>query len=223
METVRGVLLDVDGTLIDSNDAHAGAWVDALAERGVRVQREAARRLIGMGGDKLLPRLAGIDGEGPEAEAIGARRGEIFRERYLPKLRAFPGARELVAHLRGRGLAVVVASSARRDELGALLAVAGVGDLLDDTTSSDDAARSKPDPDIVQAAVTRAGLDAGALVMLGDTPYDVEAATRAGVRVIAVRCGGWSDVDLRGAAAIYDGPADLLARYDRSLLGLNGG
>lgn len=216
MKTIRGVLLDIDGTLLDSNDAHAAAWVEALSERGVRVKREAARRLIGMGGDKLLPRLAGIDGDGDEADAIGARRGEIFREKYLPKLRAFPGARELVAHMRALGLTLVVATSAKRDELGALLKLAGVDDLVDDTTTSDDVARSKPDPDIVQGAVRRAGVSASELMMLGDTPYDVEAATRAGVRIVAVRCGGWDDPSLAGAAAIYDGPADLLARYDRS-------
>lgn len=217
MRRVRGVILDVDGTLVDSNDAHARAWVEALAEKKVHVSREEARRLIGMGGDKLLPRLAGIDGESPAGEAISARRSELFRTRYLPGLHAFPGARELVAHLRDRGLTLVVASSARREELGPLLRLVGVEALLDGTTSADDAARSKPDPDIVVSAVERAGLDTDELVMLGDTPYDVEAATRAGVRTVAFRCGGWDDPSLRGATAIYDGPQDLLNRYERSI------
>ena len=217
MRRVRGVILDVDGTLVDSNDAHARAWVEALAEKKVHVSREEARRLIGMGGDKLLPRLAGIDGESPAGEAISARRSELFRTRYLPGLHAFPGARELVAHLRDRGLTLVVASSARREELGPLLRLVGVEALLDGTTSADDAARSKPDPDIVVSAVERAGLDADELVMLGDTPYDVEAATRAGVRTVAFRCGGWDDPSLRGATAIYDGPQDLLNRYEQSI------
>lgn len=218
MKPVRGVLLDIDGTLVDSNDAHARAWVEVLAERGVQVAREEARRLIGMGGDKVLPRLADIDAESPEGEAIGARRTEIFRERYLPKLQAFPAARELVAHMRSLGLTLVVATSAKREELAPLLAIAGITDLIDGATSSDDAARSKPDPDIVQGAVARSGFEADELVMLGDTPYDVEAATRAGVRVVAFRCGGWNDRSLVGAAAVYDGPADLLNRYARSIL-----
>ncbi len=218
MKPLRGVLLDVDGTLVDSNDAHARAWVEALAERGVRVPREEVRRLIGMGGDKLLPAVAQIEDGSPEAEAVGARRSEIFRERYLPALRAFPGARDLVARMRAQGLTLVVATSAKRVELAPLLAVAGVADLLDGATSADDVARSKPDPDIVHAAVARSGHGAGELVMIGDTPYDVEAARRAGVRVVAVRCGGWDDAALTGAAAIYDGPADLLNRYERSIL-----
>lgn len=222
MRPVRGVLLDVDGTLVDSNDAHARAWVEALAERGVRVAREEVRRLIGMGGDKLLPAVADYEDGSPEAEAVSARRGEIFRARYLPRLAPFPEARALVAHLRGRGLTLVVATSAKRDELGALLKIAGVADLLDGATSADDVARSKPDPDIVQAAVARSGLAAGELVMIGDTPYDVEAATRAGVRAVALRCGGWDDRALAGAAAVYDGPADLLARFDRSIFATAG-
>ncbi len=219
MKTVRGALLDIDGTLVDSNDAHARAWVAALAERKIRVDRAVVRRLIGMGGDKLLPALTDIDPKSPEAEAIGARRGEIFRERYMPTVRPFPEARALLERMRVGGLTLVAASSAKRDELHALLAIAEVADLLEDATSADDAARSKPDPDIVCEAARRSGLRPDELLMLGDTPYDVEAAARAGIRVVALRCGGWDDASLRGAAAIYDGPADLLARYDASPFG----
>lgn len=218
METVRGVLLDVDGTLVDSNDAHARAWVAALAEQGIRVKREEVRRLIGMGGDKLLPAVADIDAESPMGVSIGARRSEIFRERYLPTVEAFPEALALLQRMRADGLTLVAASSAKADELGPLLSLVGAGDLLQAATSSDDAERSKPDPDIVKAAIRRTGHRASELVMLGDTPYDVEAATRAGVRIIALRCGGWSDDELRGAASIHDGPADLLAHYDTSIL-----
>lgn len=218
MDIVRGVLLDIDGTLIDSNDAHARAWVAALAEQDIHVRREDVRRLIGMGGDKLLPAIADIDADSPRGVALGHRRSEIFRERHLPYLTAFPEARALLERMRADGLTLVAASSAKADELGPLLAVVGVKGLLQDATSSDDAERSKPDPDIVQEAVRRTGHRAGELVMLGDTPYDVEAARRAGVRIIALRCGGWDDDGLRGAAAIYDGPADLLARYDASIL-----
>lgn len=218
METVRGVLLDVDGTLVDSNDAHARAWVAALAEQGIHVQREEVRMLIGMGGDKLLPAISDIDPESPKGAALSTRRGEIFLERYLPTVAAFPEALALLQRMRADGLTLVAASSAKADELGPLLSLVGAGDLLTAATSSDDAERSKPDPDIVEAAIRRTGHRASELVMLGDTPYDVEAATRAGVRILALRCGGWSDDGLRGAAAIYDGPADLLARYDASIL-----
>jgi phosphoglycolate phosphatase-like HAD superfamily hydrolase len=120
--------------------------------------------------------------------------------------------------LKDRGYVVVAASSAKREELEPLLRVADADLLMDDKTSSDDAERSKPDPDIVQAALARAQASASEAVMIGDTPYDVEAARRAGVRIIAFRCGGWADEDLRGAVAIYDGPWDLLEKLEQSPL-----
>jgi HAD superfamily hydrolase (TIGR01509 family) len=218
MKRPRGALLDIDGTLLDSNNAHALAWVAALAERDIHVRREDVRPLIGMGGDKLLPAIANIDPESPLGVAVGARRGELFRQQYMPSVAAFPGVRALLERMRADGLTLVVASSAKADELGDLLDATGARALFSAATTSDDVARSKPDPDIVEEAVRRSGLDADELVMVGDTPYDIEAARRAGVRIIAVRCGGWDDAGLKGAAAIYDGPADLLARYETSIL-----
>jgi HAD superfamily hydrolase (TIGR01509 family) len=210
------VILDVDGTLIDSNDAHAAAWVDVAREFGHQVDFGHVRRLIGMGGDKVLPRITGIEDGSDEGERINERRGEIFRERYLETLRPFPGARALLERMKRDGLSLVVASSASNEDLGKLLDRAGVHDLIEEKTSSSDAEESKPDPDIVHAALRSAGIEAGEAIMLGDTPYDVEAAGRAGVRCVAVRCGGWGDGDLAGAVAIYDGPDDLLRRYDES-------
>lgn len=216
MKRVRGVILDVDGTLVDSNDAHAHAWVDALAEHGINVEFERVRPLIGMGGDKLLPEVSGIEEETPEGKRISKRRSEIFKERYLPKLKAFPSAKELLQRMRDEGLKLVVASSAKEDELNPLLKIAGASGLVEEKTSSDDAENSKPDPDIVKAALESSGLAPGEVLMLGDTPYDIESASRARVRVVAVRCGGWKDADLSGAIAVYDGPADLLAQYESS-------
>jgi HAD superfamily hydrolase (TIGR01509 family) len=216
---VNAVLFDVDGTLVDSNDAHAHAWVLAFAEHGVDVDFAEVRRRIGMGGDKLMPQVSGIAEESPQGTAIAARRKQIFRERFLPTLRAFPDAGPLVAAIKARGLRAVAASSAKREELEPLLEIAGAGSLMDETTSSDDAEASKPDPDIVHAALDRAGARAPDAVMIGDTPYDVDAARRAGVAAIAFRCGGWTDADLEGAIAVYDGPWDLLARLDESPLG----
>jgi HAD superfamily hydrolase (TIGR01549 family) len=213
------VLLDIDGTLIDSNDAHARAWVDALAAHGYVVPFAQIRPLIGMGGDKLTPKLTGLDPESGEATRIGETRSEIFRERELPALRATPGARELLEHLRSLGLELVVATSAREDEVEALLEQTGVADLIEAASSADDAERSKPDPDIVQAALHAVGRPASHSLMIGDTPYDVEAAVRARVPIIALRCGGWDDDALAGAAGIYDDPADLLAHFEESALG----
>jgi HAD superfamily hydrolase (TIGR01509 family) len=215
---MKAILFDVDGTLVDSNDSHAHAWVDAFREDGIVVDFGAVRRAIGMGGDKLLPAVSGIDAESPQGRRISARRSEIFRQQYLPAVRPFPGAAELVAALKRMRLVVVAASSAKADELGPLLAIAGARDLMDAATSSDDAEESKPEPDIVHAALARARADATEAVMIGDTPYDMTAASRAGVDAIAFRCGGWLDEDLRGAIAIYDGPWDLLARLDASPL-----
>jgi HAD superfamily hydrolase (TIGR01509 family) len=212
------VILDVDGTLIDSNDAHAHAWVEAFAEHGITVAYDSVRRAIGMGGDKLMPAVAGIKEDTHEGRKISARRSEIFRHTWLPQLRPFPGAHELVRRLRDDGFTLAVASSAKEQELHSLLDVADVADLIPTRTSSDDAERSKPDPDIVSAAIGRAGCTRERTIMIGDTPYDVEAAQRAGIQIIALTCGGWSVADLRGAASVFAGPAELLAQYASSPL-----
>ena len=210
------VLLDIDGTLVDSNDAHAHAWVAAFAASDVTVDFAAVRRCIGMGGDKLMPEVSGIEEDSPEGRRIAKRRGEIFMAEWLPRLQPFRDVDRLVTALKTRGLAVVAASSAKKKELRALLELAGVAAMLDGATSSDDAEESKPDPDIIEAALKQAKAAAGDAVMVGDTPYDVEAAARAGVAAIGFRSGGWHDRDLAGAIAIYDGPWDLLAALDES-------
>ena len=217
--TVRGVLFDVDGTLVDSNIAHAQAWHDTFAEAaldGGDVER--IRRLIGMGSDKLLPTAVGIDKHSPQGEQLAKRRAEIFKEHYLPHVRAFPGAHDLVETLRARGLTLGVATSAQPDELRALLGIVDAEWLADRAASADDVKSSKPDPDVVDAALHRIGLPASVVVLIGDTPYDVEASLRGGIRVVALRCGGWGDDELRAAAAVYQDPADLLAHLGSSPL-----
>jgi HAD superfamily hydrolase (TIGR01509 family) len=214
---LRAVLFDVDGTLIDSNDAHARAWEDVFREEGYAARFADVRPLIGMGGDKLLPKVIGVDAESERGKALGERRKQIFKERYLPHLEPFPGARQLLERLRAKGLTLVVATSAQEDELEGLLDAAGVADLFAETTTSSDADSSKPDPDIIQAALGRAGHVApSAALMVGDTPYDVEAASRAGVGTVAVRSGGWDAAALRGAVAVFADVAEILARYDAS-------
>lgn len=217
-KSLKGVLLDVDGTLIDSNDAHAASFVEAFAAEGISVDFDRVRALIGMGGDKLFPVL-GIEPRSKAGEKAARAKKEIFRERYLPELRAFPAARDLLDHMKRRGLELVVASSASTEELRGLLKQGSIEHLIDDQSSADDAEASKPDPDIILAAIARSTFEREDLVMLGDTPYDVEAATRAGVPIVALRCGGWSDEDLKGAVEVYDGPQDLLAHFDESYFG----
>jgi len=218
MPLYKAVLLDVDGTLVDSNDAHAHAWVSAFAESQIAVDFAHVRRCIGMGGDKLMPEVSGVSEDSPEGKRISKRRREIFKSDWLPQLQPFRDAGRLVATLKSRGLTVVAASSAKHDELRSLLEVAGAASLLDAATSSDDADESKPDPDIIHAALEQANASANEAVMIGDTPYDLEAAHRAGIAAVAFRCGGWHDEDLRDAVAIYDGPWHLLARLDELLL-----
>ncbi len=217
-DALQAILLDIDGTLIDSNDAHARAWVGALAAHGYVVPFEQLRPLIGKGGDKILPELAGLDPESGEADRIAETRSFLFREE-LPRLRPTRGARALLELLRDNGLQLLVATSAQKDEVALILQQAGVADLIEAATSSDDAEHSKPDPDIVQAALQNAHLQASNGVMLGDTPYDIEAAGRARVPAIALRCGGWwTDDAFRKALAIYDDPEDLRANFARSPL-----
>ncbi|MFL5327416.1 MAG: HAD family hydrolase [Gemmataceae bacterium] len=218
MGKVRGLLLDIDGTLVDSNDAHARAWIEALAKNNLHVPFDKVRLLIGMGGDKLLPKATSVDADSDLGKQITKDRQTIFLEKYLPTLQPCPGAFELLEELHQRGIKMVVASSATQKELKSLLKICGADKVITAKTSSDDADNSKPDPDIVHAALKEIELPADEVMMLGDTPYDIEAASKAGVGTIALRCGGWPDDCLRGAKAIYDNPADLLRQIERSPL-----
>jgi len=211
------VILDVDGTLVDSNDAHARAWQDAFAEHGITVAFDHVRRSIGMGGDKLMPEVSGIEESSELGEKIASRRGEIFASRHLPHLQPFPKVRELLERFTADGFVLAVATSAKEDELGPLLKRAGVDDLISRRTSSDDAEHSKPDPDIVVAAVKEAGCRKDRAIMIGDTPYDVAAARRAGIDIVGFECGGWTKEALAGSAAVYRDASHLLDEYGDSL------
>lgn len=212
----RTVLLDVDGTLVDSNDAHANAWTRAFIEHGIEVRVSDVRRLIGMGGDKLLPAVADVQDSSPLGMALARRKKELFNA-ALPGLQPTAGARSLLEYLREREIRLVVATSADDREMRAILKQGGLEDMFSAHTTKEDAAESKPDPDIVIAAMARADARPESTVMVGDTPYDISAAHRAGVAAIALRCGGyWADTDLRGAIEILDDPAALLAWWRRA-------
>ena len=215
---LKGVIFDVDGTLVDSNDAHAQSWVETFAEAGYDVPFDVVRPLIGMGGDKLLPRTIGVSNESEEGKKLTKRRSAIFREKFLPHLQALKGSRDLVKRVRSDGLKAIVATSAKDEELRGLLKAAQVADLMEEKATASDAKRSKPDPDIIHAAIEESGISPSELVMIGDTPYDIEAAIRAHVAPIGFRSGGWTDEELKGAVEIYDGPADLLQHYESSLI-----
>ncbi|WP_216326722.1 HAD family hydrolase [Deinococcus aestuarii] len=208
MATYRGMIFDIDGTLVDSNDAHARAWVRAFADEGIEVPFEQVRPLIGMGGDQLVPRVTGTGKGDPRYQALSDGWKRHFQEEELPNLRGQPGARALLKALQARGLRLIAGTSADEALVADLLKIAGVEDLLTEHTTASDVEASKPEPDIVRAAVTKLGLAPAEVLMVGDTPFDVESARGAGVDTVALRCGG--DSRFEGAVAVYDSPQDWL-------------
>jgi phosphoglycolate phosphatase-like HAD superfamily hydrolase len=214
---LRAVIVDADGTLVDSSDAHADAWVEALRAHGYDTTSGLVRRVIGMGGDKVVQAVTGLDQVDPTAQRITAARCSIFAKRYLARIRPFPNSHALLSRMRADRLRLVVAGSGDVSVLKTLLERTQFLDLIEDIVSSAEVDHSKPDSDLVGAALEALGLLACQALMLGDTPYDIEAARNVGVATIALRSGGWDDVDLKRAVAVYEDPADLLAHYHGSL------
>jgi HAD superfamily hydrolase (TIGR01509 family) len=219
---IKAVIFDVDGTLIDSVDLHARAWQEALAHFGKQFDFERVRYQIGKGGDQLLPVFLTQDELEEFGEKLEEYRGKLFKREYLSRVKAFPAVRELFQRVIGEGLQTALASSAKADELKTYKKIANIEDLVEEETSSDDAEKSKPHPDIFEAALSRLGdMNPTEAVVVGDTPYDAEAAGKAGLQTIGFLSGGFAEEDLRaaGCATIYRDAADLLANYDTSPLG----
>jgi HAD superfamily hydrolase (TIGR01549 family) len=221
----QAIIFDVDGTLIDSVDLHAESWRVAFEKFGKRVSLADVRRQIGKGADQLMPVFISNEEVARFGRELDEYRSQLFKRDYLPRVKAFPKVRELVQRLQFDGKHVALASSAKADELDVYKRIARVDDIIRTETSSDDAERSKPYPDIFQAALARlAGIAAEDAVVIGDTPYDAEAASRTRLRTIGLLCGGWSEEELRvaGCIEIYRDPADLFARYEASVLSAQG-
>ena len=213
---IKAVLFDVDGTLIDSNEAHTLAWVQTLERHGHSVSYTKIRSMIGKGSDKVFADVLGIASDSALAKQITKDRTQLLLSSFIPNLDPTPGARLLVERMRSEGLRLVIASSSG-EELPALLTQANLQDLLDTAVSSDEVQESKPDGDIIEVALRKAGVQPHEAVMIGDTPYDIAAAKVAGVKCIAVRCGGyWDDAALSEAAGIFDDPATLLRHWTDS-------
>jgi HAD superfamily hydrolase (TIGR01549 family) len=217
---IKAIIFDVDGTLVDSVDQHAAAWQRAFAHFGHGINFLAIRSQIGKGGDQLMPVFLSKEEVERRGKAIEDYRKALFQREYLPHVRGFPKVRDLFKRILADGKRIALASSAKGDELIAYKKAADIVDLVDEETSSDDAERSKPHPDIFEAALARLELRSGCAIVVGDSPYDAEAAGKAGMKTIGVLCGGFPEADLRkaGAAQIFRDPADLLANYDRSLI-----
>lgn len=207
----------MDGTLVDSVDQHASAFQDAFAEFGRSVPHARIRLQIGKGLENLLPEFLNAEEIQRCGAAIGKRKGEIFRKRYFHSIRPFPGVRELFQRIRRDGKRLALASSAEQEELTALKKCAGIEDLVDAETCAGSAPRTKPEPDIYTAVLSKLGdPPASETLCIGDTPYDIEAAARAGLSTIALRSGGFPEITLLEAVRIYDDPQDLLQQYESS-------
>lgn len=218
MAAIRGLISDLDGTLIDSNNAHAQAWTRAMQAHGYDVTFEYIRSFVGMGGDNLLPTAIQVDAESERGKELAERHDAIFRAEYLPTLEPFPQVRALFERMLAAGLRVTLATSGAKEDMDVLLKRAHIDDLVTLRVSSADVEKSKPNPDLIHVALEKLGCAPEETLMLGDTPYDIEAAGKAGVATIALRCGGFSDDDLSRALALYNDPADLLAQFAASPL-----
>lgn len=217
----RGVIFDVDGTLVDSVDGHAQAWVETLAEFGFSCDFTAVRRQIGKGGDQLMKVFLSEAEIARQGEAIEKERKRHFATRYLPAVKGFPMVRELFQRIQADGARIVLATSAAGDELEAYKRKASIGDLVGNETSRDDVERSKPHPDIFEEALKQLpGLEAEDVVIVGDSPWDAIAGRKAGLRTIGLLCGGFGAEELTraGCSELYRDPAHLLKEYERSLL-----
>ena len=222
--SVRGVIFDVDGTLVDSVDLHARAWQEAFGHFGYRIDFRDVRSQIGKGADQIMSAFVPENELKTIRKELDSFRHDLFARKYMEQVRGFPGVRTLFERLLGDGVRIALASSAKGDELERYKRAADIVGLAGAETSSDDADRSKPYPDIFVAARERLGLPPEQLVVIGDTPWDAEAATRAGMTVIGVLCGGFEEEKLRqaGCVEIYKDPEDLLRGLDNGLLSRRG-
>lgn len=214
----QAVLCDIDGTLLDSNAQHAEAWQKTFQHFGISTTFEQVLHQIGKGGDHLIPVFVPESDRTRLQKPLEEYRKDLFRRDYLPGIKAFPGARDLLVKMKAAGIRIAIASSSNKDDLKRFKKIANITDLIDEETSADDAERSKPEPDIFQATLHRLKLPADRVLALGDTPWDIEAAGKAGVKTVAVTSGGWSEQDLRaaGAIAIYPSVAEISQDFNRS-------
>jgi HAD superfamily hydrolase (TIGR01509 family) len=210
-------ILDVDGTLVDTNYHHTIAWYRAFRQNGVVLPIWRIHRHIGMGGDQLVKALGGEQLENEKGDDIRAAESVLYGE-LMSEVEPLEAARELIEDLKNRGHAVVLASSAKKHEVEHYLELLDARELADDWTTSDDVEATKPEPDLVVAAVEKAG--GGEAVMVGDSTWDCEAAKRAGLDTIAVLTGGFSEQELRdaGAMVVYTSIKDLRESLDETPL-----
>ncbi len=215
---IEAVLCDIDGTLVQSNWLHAAAWKDAFAAMDINVELEAIRRQIGKGGDELIPVFVPWWRRSAVEEPLKTYRKFVFQQDYLARVKPLPKVRDLLLRLKDAGIRLSLASSADKDDLKIYKKIAHIEDLIEESSSADDAQKSKPHPDIFKATLKKLGLPASRVLALGDTPYDAEAAGKAGISTIGVTTGGWSKEELleAGCIEVYTDVAELLDRFEES-------
>lgn len=220
---VRGVISDVDGTLVDSNDAHASAWEEAFREFGLSIPWEEIRSQVGRGSDQLLPEFLSPEQLSSIGTQIDKRKKEVFRKEYFDQIKPFPGVLPLFEKLYRDKKTIVLATSGSANETQHYIRLLGIERFVRDIVTGDDVARTKPHPDLFHIALDRFGWDPVEAVVLGDTPYDIEAAQKVDLATIALLTGGFSEEALTaaGAAEIYRSLQTLLENYDVSYLGRN--
>ncbi len=214
MSKLEGLLLDIDGTLIDSNDTHAKVWQEAFAHFGKDVPFDVVRSQIGKGGDLLVPDLLNAREMRTFGEKLQKYRKEIFRKNYMHALEPFPNVRGNLEALKARGIKLALASSAAKDEVKFYVELMDAADLLEGTTSADDAEYSKPSPEIFEAALEKLGTHPSRTATVGDTPYDILASHRIALPSVALRCGGFEEDLLKKAEFLFDNFEELVVRID---------
>lgn len=217
---IEALLCDIDGTLVESNWLHAEAWQRSFAEMGLRLELDAVRRQIGKGGDELIPVFVSWWRRAAVQEPLKAYRKFLFETEYMHRVQPLPKAKEFLERLKAAGIRPALSTSASKKDLTTYKQLLGAEDLVEEETSANDTDRSKPHPDVFTATLKKLGLPAGKVLALGDTPYDAEAAGKAGVATIGVESGGWSRADLleAGCIEVYRDVAELLERFAESAL-----
>lgn len=216
--SLKAALLDIDGTLLDSNSFHAESWMRTLKRFGYNASFDAVVKQIGKGGEYLLPNFVPIDKLRLQEKEINAFRKALFHREYIDRIGPFADARRLLELMRKRHLRIAVATSSEKSDLEVFKTLLKIHDLVEEDATADEAEKPKPAPDIFQTALNFLGVEASEALALGDTPWDVEAAGKAGVRAVAVQSGGWQKQQLQdaGAIAVYADAADIVRNFDQS-------
>ena len=215
----RAVILGLEGALVDTREASTLSWLVALHDGGHDVSIDLLRHLSGVPSTELLRVVAGISAESTEGRDILKQQDRIFRTWYLPRILPFVGARRLLQRMKSDGLRVIALSGGSADAAPELVRASGVADLLDDVVAADGEPRDAVLNEVITSVIASCGCKRDGVVLVGDSPYDVSAGERAGIDVIALRCGGWTDASLQGALAVYEDHVHLLSQFQTSPLG----